>query len=147
MIDVLGQRLNITVRKAYNFVSALSCITVSVWYAPFATTVPIPCATRDEEFFARQRPRSGRMARLRLSARAPAASSAAARSRRGHGVIHELLGVVSWQAILARGRPPRRKLAQQGGMQFLRESAVGRVVRGLTTLKEANKVTFVEAFR
>jgi type IV pilus assembly protein PilB len=40
-----------------------------------------------------------------------------------------------------------RKLAQQGGMQFLRESAVDRASRGLTTLKEINKVTFIEAFR
>ena len=32
-------------------------------------------------------------------------------------------------------------------MQFLRESAIDRIKRGLTTLKEINKVTFVEAFR
>jgi type IV pilus assembly protein PilB len=32
-------------------------------------------------------------------------------------------------------------------MQFLRESAIDRVSRGLTTLKEINKVTFIEAFR
>ena len=40
-----------------------------------------------------------------------------------------------------------RKLAQQEGMQFLRESAMDRVRRGLTTLKEINKVTFIEASR
>jgi type IV pilus assembly protein PilB len=32
-------------------------------------------------------------------------------------------------------------------MQFLRESAISRVRAGVTTLKEINKVTFVEAFR
>ena len=40
-----------------------------------------------------------------------------------------------------------RKLAQREGMQFLRESALDRVRRGLTTLKEINKVTFIEATR
>ncbi len=40
-----------------------------------------------------------------------------------------------------------RKLAQQEGMKFLRESALDRVRRGLTTLKEINKVTFIEANR
>jgi type IV pilus assembly protein PilB len=29
-------------------------------------------------------------------------------------------------------------------MRFLRESAVERVMRGITTLREINKVTFVE---
>jgi type II secretory ATPase GspE/PulE/Tfp pilus assembly ATPase PilB-like protein len=29
-------------------------------------------------------------------------------------------------------------------MRFLRESAVGQVMAGVTTLKEINKVTFVE---
>lgn len=39
-------------------------------------------------------------------------------------------------------------LAQkQEGMHFLRESALDRVRRGLTTLREIDKVTFIEAFR
>ena len=40
-----------------------------------------------------------------------------------------------------------RKLARQEGMTFLRESALERVRRGITTLKEINKVTFIEASR
>jgi type IV pilus assembly protein PilB len=40
-----------------------------------------------------------------------------------------------------------RKLAQKEGMTFLRESALERIRRGLTTLKEINKVTFIEASR
>jgi type IV pilus assembly protein PilB len=32
-------------------------------------------------------------------------------------------------------------------MSFLRESAIDRVRRGLTALKEINKVTFIEASR
>jgi type II secretory ATPase GspE/PulE/Tfp pilus assembly ATPase PilB-like protein len=40
-----------------------------------------------------------------------------------------------------------RKQAQKEGMSFLRESAIERVRRGITTLKEINKVTFIEASR
>jgi type II secretory ATPase GspE/PulE/Tfp pilus assembly ATPase PilB-like protein len=38
-----------------------------------------------------------------------------------------------------------RKLAQQRRHELLRESALDRVRRGFTTLKEINKVTFIEA--
>jgi type II secretory ATPase GspE/PulE/Tfp pilus assembly ATPase PilB-like protein len=37
-----------------------------------------------------------------------------------------------------------KKAAREEGMRFLRESAVERVMKGTTTLREINKVTFVE---
>jgi type IV pilus assembly protein PilB len=37
-----------------------------------------------------------------------------------------------------------KRAAKEEGMQFLRESAVEQVVQGITTLREINKVTFVE---
>ncbi len=37
-----------------------------------------------------------------------------------------------------------KKAAREEGMRFLRESAVERVMSGVTTLREINKVTFVE---
>jgi type IV pilus assembly protein PilB len=37
-----------------------------------------------------------------------------------------------------------KKAARDEGMRFLRESAVERVLDGVTTLREINKVTFVE---
>jgi type IV pilus assembly protein PilB len=37
-----------------------------------------------------------------------------------------------------------KKAAREEGMRFLRESAVERVLEGTTTLREINKVTFVE---
>jgi type IV pilus assembly protein PilB len=37
-----------------------------------------------------------------------------------------------------------RKAARDEGMRFLRESAVEVVLKGVTTLREINKVTFVE---
>ena len=37
-----------------------------------------------------------------------------------------------------------RRVAREEGMTFLRESAVEKVRKGVTTLKEINKVTFIE---
>jgi type IV pilus assembly protein PilB len=37
-----------------------------------------------------------------------------------------------------------KKAARDEGMTFLRESAVQKVFAGITTLREINKVTFVE---
>ena len=37
-----------------------------------------------------------------------------------------------------------KKAAREDGMRFLRESAVEQVMNGVTTLREINKVTFVE---
>ena len=49
------------------------------------------------------------------------------------------------EMILAR-RPASevKKAAHEEGMRFLRESAIEKVLKGMTTLKEINKVTFVE---
>jgi type IV pilus assembly protein PilB len=69
---------------------------------------------------------------------------------RGRTAIHELLDLTDpIREIILEKKPSSevRKLAQQEGMQFLRESALDRVRRGLTTLKEINKVTFIEAMR
>ena len=38
-----------------------------------------------------------------------------------------------------------KKVARRAGMQFLRDDAIRKVFLGRTTLREVNKVTFVEA--
>ena len=40
-----------------------------------------------------------------------------------------------------------RRAAREEGMRFLRESALDKVRLGMTTLKEINKVTFIENMR
>jgi type IV pilus assembly protein PilB len=49
------------------------------------------------------------------------------------------------ELILAR-RPTSeiKKAARDEGMRFLRESAAEQMLKGVTTLREINKVTFVE---
>jgi type IV pilus assembly protein PilB len=46
--------------------------------------------------------------------------------------------------LLRRPTSEIKKAAREEGMRFLRESAVERVMQGTTTLREINKVTFVE---
>jgi type IV pilus assembly protein PilB len=69
---------------------------------------------------------------------------------RGRTAIHELLDLTDPIRELILEKKPTsevRKLARKEGMTFLRESALESVRRGITTLKEINKVTFIEASR
>jgi len=65
----------------------------------------------------------------------------------GRTAIHELLDLSERirQMILDK-RPSTeiKRAAREEGMTFLRESALAKVVQGITTLREINKVTFIE---
>ena len=65
----------------------------------------------------------------------------------GRLAISELLDLSdSIRAMILDRRPAAelKKAAKQEGMIFLRESALQKVMDGQTTLREINKVTFVE---
>ena len=69
---------------------------------------------------------------------------------RGRTAIHELLDLsdpIRQMILEKKSSSEIRELAKQEGMHFLRESALDRVHRGLTTLREFDKVTFIEASR
>ena len=69
---------------------------------------------------------------------------------RGRTAIHELLDLTDTIREIILAKKPTseiRRQAQKEGMSFLRESAIERVRRGITSLKEINKVTFIEASR
>ena len=69
---------------------------------------------------------------------------------RGRTAIHELLDLSDRVREMILARKPTseiRRAAREEGMRFLRESALDKVRLGLTTLKEINKVTFIEAMR
>ena len=66
---------------------------------------------------------------------------------KGRMAICELLDLTDHiREIILDKRPISevKRAAKEQGMRFLRESAVERVMHGLTTLREINKVTFVE---
>jgi type IV pilus assembly protein PilB len=66
---------------------------------------------------------------------------------RGRTAIHELLDLSERiREMILDKRPSSeiKRAARDEGMTFLRESAVEKARLGVTTLKEINKVTFIE---
>jgi len=69
---------------------------------------------------------------------------------RGRTAIHELLDLSDRIREMILAKKPTseiRRAAREEGMRFLRESALDKVRAGTTTLKEINKVTFIESTR
>ena len=66
---------------------------------------------------------------------------------RGRTAIHELLDLserIREMILNKRPTSEMKRLAKEEGMTFLRESAIDKVRLGISTLKEINKVTFIE---
>ncbi len=148
VIDVLGRFLNMGV-EAYNFVSALNCILAQ----RLVRTICEHCA-RTVKYDNKALISSGlnlikewRDFPFREGAGCIECSGT---GYRGRTAIHELLDLsdpIRQMILEKRSSSEIRDLAKQEGMHFLRESALDRVRRGLTTLREIDKVTFIEAFR
>ena len=146
VIDVLGRFLNMGV-EAYNFVSALNCILAQ----RLVRTICEHCA-RTVKYDNNVLISSGLdLIWQRFPFREGAGCiECSGTGYRGRTAIHELLELTDpiRQMILEkRSSSEIRVLARQEGMRFLRESALERVRCGLTTLREINKVTFIEASR
>jgi type IV pilus assembly protein PilB len=80
----------------------------------------------------------------------PGCMECAGTGYRGRSAIHELLELDDEIREMLLAKKPGseiRKKAKEKGMAFLRDSALDRVREGVTTLKEINKVTFIEAGR
>jgi len=147
VVDVLGRFLNMGV-EAYNFVSALNCILAQrlvrtiCEYCARTVTYPDDVLISSGMDLA-----EWRGFKFREGA---GCIECGGTGYRGRTAIHELLDLTDPIRELILEKKPTsevRKLAQKEGMSFLRESALDRVRRGLTTLKEINKVTFIEASR
>ena len=144
VLDVLGRFLNMGV-EPYQFVSALNCVLAQ----RLVRNICVHC----------KRPAPVTRAQLLESALDPELEHAGCffegagciecggTGFKGRTAICELLDLSDniREMILAR-RPSSeiKKAAREEGMRFLRESAVERVMLGETTLREINKVTFVE---
>src|SRR6476659_8529262 len=144
VVDVLGRFLNMGV-EPYNFVSALNCILAQ----RLVRNICVHC----------KRPQKVTRAMLEESALDPALEHSGlffegagciecgGTGYRGRTAICELLDLTDNIRELILSRRPSseiKKAARDEGMRFLRESAVEVVLKGVTTLREINKVTFVE---
>jgi type IV pilus assembly protein PilB len=147
VLDVLGRFVNMGV-EVYNFVSALNCILAQ----RLVRTICEYCVQEvhyDEEMLLLSGLDPGQWREFPFR-EGRGCIECGGTGYRGRTAIHELLDLTDpIREIILEKKPTSeiRRLAQSEGMSFLRESALDRVRRGLTTLKEINKVTFVEATR
>jgi type IV pilus assembly protein PilB len=147
VVDVIGRFLNMGV-EPYNFVAALNCILAQ----RLVRTVCEFCwkpAVYDDDKLERNGldPDEWRGFEFREGV---GCMECGGTGYRGRTAIHELLDLTDPVREMILGKKPSseiRKLAQEQGMRFMRESALGRIREGVTTLKEINKVTFIETSR
>jgi type IV pilus assembly protein PilB len=144
VLDVLGRFLNMGV-EPYNFVSALNCILAQrlvrvicefcrkrVHY-PDSYLVESglnPAEWRDVPFY-----------------EGAGCFECGGTGFRGRTAIHELLDLTERiREMILNKRPTSeiKRVAREDGMTFLRESAILKMKKASTTLKEINKVTFIE---
>ncbi|MBV9300702.1 MAG: type II/IV secretion system protein [Acidobacteriaceae bacterium] len=144
VLDVLGRFLNMGV-EPYNFVSALNCI-----LAQRLVRVICPhCRHRvhyDEDYL--------RESGLDLAEwggfafyEGRGCMECSGTGFRGRTAIHELLDLserIREMILERRATSEIKRVAREEGMTFLRESALDRIRQGITTLREVNKVTFIE---
>jgi type II secretory ATPase GspE/PulE/Tfp pilus assembly ATPase PilB-like protein len=147
VVDVIGRFLNMGV-EPYNFVSALNCILAQ-------RLVRIICEyckkeVRYDDELLEQSGLDPNEWRTRSFFEGQGCIECSGTGFRGRTAIHELLDLTDRIREMILERKPSseiRKAAQQEGMHFLRESALDKVRNGITTLKEINKVTFIETTR
>jgi type IV pilus assembly protein PilB len=142
--DVIGRFINMGV-EPYNFVSALNCILaqrlVRVICESCKTRVRYPPATLKEsgldpaewgdfQFY-----------------EGPGCLECSGTGYRGRTAITELLDLSdSIREMIIDRRPTSeiKRVAREAGMTFLRDSGLRKIRTGVTTLREINKVTFIE---
>jgi type IV pilus assembly protein PilB len=147
VVDVLGRFLNMGV-EPYNFVSALNCILAqrlvrlicnSCRQVVHYPSDVLEASGLDPEQWSKVPFYEGQ-----------GCIECAGTGFRGRTAIHELLDLSDRIREMILARKPTseiRRGAREEGMRFLRESALDKVRAGMTTLKEINKVTFIETMR
>jgi type IV pilus assembly protein PilB len=147
VVDVLGRFLNMGV-EPYNFVSALNCVLAQRLVRMICTHCKTPVRYSDEELenFGLA-PAEWRNVPFFDG---PGCIECGGTGYHGRTAIHELLDLSDRiRELILEKRPSSeiRKAAHEEGMKFLRDSALARVKAGVTTMKEINKVTFIETTR
>jgi type II secretory ATPase GspE/PulE/Tfp pilus assembly ATPase PilB-like protein len=144
VVDVLGRFLNMGV-EPYQFVSALNCVLaqrlVRLICVDCKRPVSIPEAYLVESGL------DPALAHTHTFYEGAGCIECGGTGYKGRMAICELLDLTDNIRELILARKPNsevKRAAREEGMRFLRESAVERVMLGLTTLREVNKVTFVE---
>ncbi|HMF75382.1 MAG TPA: GspE/PulE family protein [Bryobacteraceae bacterium] len=144
VLDVLGRFLNMGV-EPYNFVSSLNCI-----LAQRLVRIICPhCRHRvkyDDDYLLESGLDLEEWRNFPFH-EGRGCMECSGTGFRGRTAIHELLDLTEKIREMILERKPAseiKRAAREDGMTFLRHSALDRVRQGTTTLREANKVTFIE---
>jgi len=147
VVDVLGRFLNMGV-EPYNFVSALNCVLAQRLVRMICAHCKVQVHYSDEELDSfGLNPSEWRSVAFYDG---PGCIECGGTGYHGRTAIHELLDLSDRiRELILEKRPSSeiRKAAHEEGMKFLRDSALARVKAGITTMKEINKVTFIETTR
>jgi type IV pilus assembly protein PilB len=142
--DVIGRFINMGV-EPYNFVSALNCILAQRLVRVVCThckKMALPTA-KDLKDSALDPAIWGNVA----LAQGTGCLECSGTGYHGRAAIAELLDLTDQiREMIIQRRPTSevKRAARESGMTFLRDSGLAKVREGVTTLKEINKVTFIE---
>ena len=142
--DVIGRFINMGV-EPYNFVSALNCILAQRLVRVVCThckKLTLPTA-KDLKDSALDPAEWGNVA----VAQGTGCLECSGTGYHGRAAIAELLDLTDEiREMIIQRRPTSevKRVAKQNGMTFLRDAGLAKVREGTTTLREINKVTFIE---
>src|SRR5437773_9182558 len=144
VLDVLGRFLNMGV-EPYQFVSALNCVLAQRLVRTICHHCKRPA--RVTRVLLEESGLDPSFEKTHTFYEGAGCIECSGTGYLGRTAICELLDLSdAIREMILEKRPTSeiKKAAREEGMRFLRESAVERVMLGITTLREINKVTFVE---
>jgi type II secretory ATPase GspE/PulE/Tfp pilus assembly ATPase PilB-like protein len=144
VVDVLGRFLNMKV-DLYNFVSALNCVLAQRLVRKICDSCKHQVTYQDS--FIIESGLDAKEYRGTQFWEGAGCIDCNGTGFHGRAAISELLDLSDRIRTMILDRRPAseiKKAAKEEGMLFLRESALRKVMTGQTTLREINKVTFVE---
>ena len=144
VIDVLGRFLNMGV-EAYQFISALNCVLAQRLVRQICRHCKQETSVAPELLAEAAIPPD--VARRHIFYEGAGCIECGGTGFKGRTAICELMNLTDRIRDMILERRPTseiKRAAREDGMTFLRECAVRRVFDGVTTLREINKVTFVE---
>jgi type IV pilus assembly protein PilB len=144
VIDVLGRFLNMGV-EPYQFVSALNCVMAQRLVRRICEHCRRVATVTPEQLI--ESAMDPALAKSGKFYEGTGCIECGGTGFKGRTAICELMDLTDRIRDMILERRPTseiKRAARDEGMTFLRECAVGRVLEGVTTLREINKVTFVE---
>jgi type II secretory ATPase GspE/PulE/Tfp pilus assembly ATPase PilB-like protein len=144
VVDVLGRFLNMKV-ELYNFVSALNCVLAQRLVRKICPHCKAPVSFTPEQM--RELGVDPKQLEGKTIYEGKGCLECDGTGFHGRMAIAELLDLSDRiRGLILERRPASeiKKAAKEEGMIFLRDSALAKVFEGSTTLKEINKVTFVD---